>query len=127
MSILSKTRFAHESNALSNAVAEHLLDNFSMVEQYNRAVISCRGSIKATLTEMGIPAIGSTGNFLLLDLATAADAKAYVAYLRERQIYIKGPWAAPWDRYATITLGPIEVMQRFIDATRSYCSRDRAA
>jgi histidinol-phosphate aminotransferase len=127
MSILSKTRFAHESNALSNAVAEHLLDNFSMVEQYNRAVISCRNSLKSTLTELGIPAIGGSGNFLLLDLKNAADAKAYVGYLRERQIYVKGPWSAPWDRYATITLGPIEVMQRFIEATRSYCSRDRAA
>jgi histidinol-phosphate/aromatic aminotransferase/cobyric acid decarboxylase-like protein len=98
-----------------------------MVEQYNRAVISCRNSLKSTLTELGIPAIGGSGNFLLLDLKNAADAKAYVGYLRERQIYVKGPWSAPWDRYATITLGPIEVMQRFIEATRSYCSRDRAA
>ena len=28
MNVLSKTRFAHESNALSNAVAEYLLDNY---------------------------------------------------------------------------------------------------
>lgn len=127
MNILSKTRFAHESNALSNAVAEHLLDNLSMVEQYNRSVMASRNNLKVTLAEMGVPAIGNSGNFLLLDLGNAANAKAYVAFLRERKIYIKGPWSAPWDRYATITLGPIEIMQRFVEATRSFCSKDRAA
>jgi histidinol-phosphate aminotransferase len=127
MNVLSKTRFAHESNSLSNAVAEHLLDNFSMVEDYNGKVMAARDELKATLAKLGIPAIGESGNFLLLDLRESARAKAYVTFLREQKIYIKGPWSAPWDRYATITLGPIGVMQRFIEATRSFCSKERAA
>jgi histidinol-phosphate aminotransferase len=81
MNVLSKTRFAHESNSLSNAVAEHLLDNYAMIEEYNG----------------------------------------------EQKIYIKGPWSAPWDRYATITLGPVEVMERFVEATRAFCMKVRAA
>ena len=60
--------------------------------------------------------------FLLLHLRDATRAKAYVAALREQNIYIKGPWAAPWDPYATITVGPIEVMDRFVEATRAFCS-----
>ncbi|MHB8475463.1 MAG: pyridoxal phosphate-dependent aminotransferase [Steroidobacteraceae bacterium] len=127
MNVLSKTRFAHESNALSNAVAEHLLDNISIVEDYNRKVMAARDGIRAKLAECGIPAIGASGNFLLLDLRSAARASAYVAFLRSQQIYVKGPWAAPWNKYATITLGPVDVMQRFVDATRSFCSEDQTA
>ncbi len=127
MNVLSKTRFAHESNSLSNAVAEYLLDNYSMVEEYNSKVIAAREQVKATLAKVGIAAHGSTGNFLLLDLGGAARVKAYVTALREQKIYIKGPWSAPWDRYATITLGPIEVMQRFVEATQAFCAEAGAA
>jgi histidinol-phosphate aminotransferase len=127
MDVLSKTRFAHESNSLSNAVAEHLLDNYSMVEQYNSRVVAARERIKSLLETLGIPARGAKGNFLLLDLGDAARAKAYVVALRQQNIYVKGPWAAPWDRYATITVGPIEVMERFVDATRAFCAAVRTA
>jgi histidinol-phosphate aminotransferase len=127
MDVLSKTRFAHESNSLSNAVAEHLLDNYAMVEQYNARVIAAREHIRTALAGMGIPAHGATGNYLLLDLGNAVRAKAYVAALRQQKIYIKGPWSAPWDRYTTITLGPIEVMERFVDATRAFCAKACAA
>jgi histidinol-phosphate aminotransferase len=127
MNVLSKTRFAHESNSLSNAVAEHLLDNYAMVEQYNARVIAAREELKPILAELGIQAHGATGNYLLLDLGDPTRAKALVTELRDLKIYIKGPWSTPWDRYATITLGPTEVMQRFVEATRKFCAKARAA
>ena len=120
MSILAKTRFAHESNALSNAVAEYLLDNYAMVESYNRAVVASREALKPIMQGFGIAAIGANGNFLLLDLGTQARAKDYVAMLRAKHIYVKGPWSAPFDRYVTITIGPIESMRRFIDDTAEF-------
>lgn len=123
MNVLSKTRFAHESNSLSNAVAEHLLDNYSLVEQYNAKVIAAREQIKTLLGGLGIKAHGNTGNYLLLDLGDGARAKTYVQKLRDQKIYIKGPWSAPYDRFTTITLGPIEVMQRFVEATRKLCAK----
>ena len=127
MNVLAKTRFAHESNSLSNAVAEHLLDNYSMVEQYNARVIAAREEVKTVLSGLGIRAYGNTGNYLLLDLGDGNRAKAYVQTLRDQKIYIKGPWSAPYDRFTTITLGPIEVMGRFIEATRAFCAKARAA
>jgi histidinol-phosphate aminotransferase len=127
MNVLSKTRFAHESNSLSNAVAEHLLDNYPMVEQYNARVVATREHLKTVLPAMGVPAHGFKGNYLLLDLGSAERAKAYVTALREQKIYIKGPWSAPWDRYATITLGPLEVMGRFIEATQAFVASGRKA
>jgi histidinol-phosphate aminotransferase len=125
MNVLSKTRFAHESNSLSNAVAEYLLDNYPMVQQYNNRVVASREEVKKTLGSIGIPAVGCTGNYLLLDLGAAPRAKAYVGALRDRKIYVKGPWSAPWDRYCTITLGPIEVMGRFLDETREFLAAER--
>lgn len=127
MNILTKTRFAHESNALSNAVAEYLLDHYDMVEAYNRRVMEAREELKAILGKKGIPAVGKTGNFLLLDLGSEARAKTFVTSLREQKIYMKGPWSSPWNRYVTITLGPMDIMQRFVDATTAFCGAERSA
>ena len=127
MNVLSKTRFAHESNSLSNAVAEHLLDNFSLVEEYNAKVVMAREEIKKVLESLGISAHGSFGNFLLLDLDSEDQAKHYVSTLREQKIYIKGPWSGPFSRFVTITLGPLEVMERFIEVTKTFCNQDKGA
>ncbi|MBF0427581.1 MAG: histidinol-phosphate aminotransferase family protein [Magnetococcales bacterium] len=120
MNVLAKTRFAHESNSLSNAVAEYLLDNYAMVESYNAKVVAARGDLKKILGQMGIPANGDFGNFLLLDMQNNERAHAYVNYLREQKIYIKGPWSGHYARFVTITLGPYEVMERFLDATKKF-------
>lgn len=126
MNILAKTRFAHESNALSNAVAEYLLDNYSIVEDYNNRVVQSREKVKVELAKIGVRTHGSNGNYLLLDLGSAEKAQQFVAYLRERFIYVKGPWSAPWDKYVTITIGPFESMQRFLDAASSFLSAKSA-
>lgn len=124
MSILAKTRFAHESNALSNAVAEYLLDNFDLVAAYNNRVKAAREELKATLAQMEITAVGNAGNYLLLDMKTEMRAKAFFDSLREQKIYAKGPFNAPWNIYVTITLGPMEVMQRFVDAVAAFLAAE---
>lgn len=127
MNVLSKTRFAHESNALCNAVAEYLLDNYGMVENYNKEVVAARDALKPILKEFGIKTFGGNGNFLLLDMGDQGRAKDYVAELRAQRIYIKGPWSAPWDKYVTITIGPMKSMRRFVDATAAFiASKNRS-
>jgi histidinol-phosphate aminotransferase len=125
MNILSKTRFAHESNALSNAVAEYLLDHYKMVESYNARVIEARSELKSRLIKLGISATGNAGNFLLLNLGTEKRAKDFVEMLLSQKIYVKGPWWPPWSKYVTITLGPIEVMERFLTATKEFVRAPR--
>lgn len=120
MSILSKTRLAHESNSLTNAVAEYLLDNYDIVKQYNESVIFSRENLKVILKDLDIPTHGSNGNYLLLDMKEANRAKDFVNYLKEREIYVKGPWSAPRDKYITITIGPAPLMERFVQATKSF-------
>ena len=114
MEVLAKTRFAHESNALSNAVAEYLLDHFDIVEDYNGRVVESRDQIAKDLAARGIPTHGSNGNFLLLDLGSEERAIGFVRSLRDNAVYVKGPWREPWNRYVSITIGPLSTMQRFL-------------
>jgi histidinol-phosphate aminotransferase len=123
MSILAKTRLAHESNSLTNAVAEYLLDNYEMVKQYNQSVIESRDEVKEILHSLGINTHGSNGNYLLLDMGNADRAKQFVGFLKEREIYVKGPWSSPRDKYITITIGPITLMQRFVKATQEFLNK----
>ena len=124
MNILSKTRFAHESNSLSNAVAEYLLDHYEIVQNYNQSVIDSRENLKQILLEMGINAYGNTGNYLLLDLKSQENAVKFAAELRNKKIYIKGPWSAPYEKYVTITIGPFEKMKRFVDAAKEFSVKE---
>ncbi len=123
MEVLSKTRFAHESNALSNSVAEYLIDNFEVVENYNQRVIESREYIKKELANLNFEAIGNYGNYLLIDLRTNSIAHKLVRELRDNQIYVKGPWKEPWENYITISIGPKESMQRFLDLFHTFCKK----
>ncbi len=120
MSIISKMRFAHESNTLSNSVAEYLLDNFHLVNDYIDKIIETRTKLKKILKEQGIFSFGETGNYLLLDLETNLKAKKFSNHMRNKKIYLKGPWSGQYSRYLTITLGPMEVMERFINEVKIF-------
>lgn len=120
MDLLTKTRFAHEANGISAAMGEYLLDNFGIIEDYCKKINESKGYIKEELKELGIQAYGKNGNYLLIDLKTPEEAKRCVDLLRDHKIYVKGPWAHPWDRYITITLGPKEVMGHFIKAMKEF-------
>lgn len=125
MNKLSKTRFAHESNTLSNAVACYLIDNFKKVETYIDEVIECRSLLKNDLKKLGINANGNTGNYLLLDLGNPSVAYKFVNYLKNNKIYVKGPWKNEYDQFITITLGPYNKMKRFIKATENFISLNK--
>jgi histidinol-phosphate aminotransferase len=115
MDILSKTRFAHESNSLRNAVAEYLLDNYHIVEDYVKKVIDGRNFTKNELNNLGIKSNGNVGNYLLVDLVSPEKCNRTVSFLEEKLIYVKGNYNAPWDKYMLITVGPKEMMTRFIE------------
>ncbi len=120
MDIISKMRFAHESNALSNCVAEYLIDNFNIVQEYIKSIIETRRELKKILKNLGINSFGETGNYLLLDLKSSENAIKFSNYMKNKKIYIKGPWTGRYANYLTITLGPMNLMQRFIDEVENF-------
>jgi histidinol-phosphate aminotransferase len=120
LSILSKSRLAHESNSLSNYVAEYLLTNFHIVQSYVDEVISSRSDILQYFHDLSIPARSQLGNYVLVDLGNSALANACVQYLRDNLIYVKGPWREPYENYFSITLGPVDKMLRFKQAFTQF-------
>ena len=122
MEVISKMRFAHESNTLSNRVAEYLIDNFDIVDKYIKSIIETRNQLKKILKNLGIDASGETGNYLLLDLKTSEKAMEFSKFMKDQKIYLKGPWKNDYSNYLTITLGPMEKMERFIDSIKDFNS-----
>ncbi len=120
MNILSKSRLAHESNSLSNYIAEYLLCNFNLIEDYVECVINCREKMMNYFHSINIKARAQYGNFVLIDVQTPERASRCVSYLRERKIYVKGPWRTPYEQYITITLGPYESMKKFVTEFSSF-------
>jgi histidinol-phosphate aminotransferase len=114
MRTLAKTRFAHESNSLINAVGEYLLDNYSLVEKYVAKVIEGREYVKQELESLGIRCNGETGNYLLIDLTSTDRCRQIVSLLEEKLIYVKGNFKEPWGRYMLITVGPKHLMELFV-------------
>ena len=115
MEVLSKTRFAHESNSLRNAVAEYLLDHYDIVDNYVQKVIKGRTYVKEELANLGIKCNGESANYLLVDLVNTKKRDKTVAFLEKNLVYVKGNFNSPWDKYMLITVGPKELMERFID------------
>ena len=54
MSVLSKNRLAHESNSLTNYVAEYMLLNFSLVQDYIDAVVDSRSRMADYLKSLNL-------------------------------------------------------------------------
>lgn len=114
MQVLSKTRYAHEGNALSYAVIEYVLDHMDLVYDYIDEINEGRELVRGELEKMGFTTHGQKGNFFLIDLLSNELAKHTVQFLKDKRIYVKGPWADPWSQYISITLGPPQLMQPFI-------------
>ena len=80
----------------------------------NKKVISARDEIKTRLREHNIPCYGETGNYLLIDLGDSNKCASIAKILEADSIYVKSNYPKPWDSYILITVGPIEIMDRFL-------------
>lgn len=118
MNVLTKTRSAHESNSLRNAVGEYLLDHYDVVDEYVKKIIEGRKYLKEKLTNLGIRCNGEVANYLLIDLVDPEKCQQTVSLLNQKLIYVKGNYGPPWDKYILITVGPKEIMARFIDVMK---------
>jgi histidinol-phosphate/aromatic aminotransferase/cobyric acid decarboxylase-like protein len=96
-------------------VAEYLLDHYDIVDDYVQKVIKGRTYVKEELENLGIKCNGESANYLLVDLVNSEKRDKTAAFLEENLIYVKGNLGSPWDKYMLITIGPKELMKRFID------------
>lgn len=125
MDLLSKTRFAHEANAISAAMGEYLLDHFDIVRDYVVKISEARIYVKQALANLEIQAKGEYGNYLLISLVSIEETTKCVKFLREKKIYVKGPWSVPWDKCITLTLGPKKLMEHFINTITEFVMENK--
>ena len=114
MEIISKTRIAHELNSLSIAVAEYLLDNIDIVYDYCEKIKISRTKTINELKKLKLNVRGQHGNYILIIFDNPKTAKKIADYLKKKLVYVKGPYSSPWDNCVCITVGPEELMQKFI-------------
>ena len=114
MEIISKMRMAHEMNSLSIAVAEYLLDNFDIVKEYCEKIKSSRNAILKALNNLGLNVRGKHGNYILVTFKNEETARRVVKFLKDKLIYVKGPYLKPWNMCICFTVGPQEHMKKFL-------------
>ena len=114
MSIISKARIAHELSSVSIAVAEYLLDNYSIVRKNCNLIKKSRKIIKTALSKIGLYCRSEFGNYVLIKFQNSSEAIKVVNFLRKKFIYVKGPYSKPWNNYINISLGPPVLMNRFL-------------
>ena len=115
MEILSKARIAHELSSVSIVIAEYLLDNFKIVRKGILKIKKSRKFIKNYLKKVGLKNRSQYGNYILIKFNNSDEALKVVKFLTKKFIYVKGPYPKPWSNYINISIGPINVMKRFLN------------
>ena len=70
------------------------------------------------LKSIGLNVRGKHGNYILVTFKTEEVAKNIVKFLKEKLIYVKGPYLKPWNMCICFTVGPQEYMKKFISAIK---------
>tara|TARA_Y100000590_G_scaffold470639_1_gene667265 strand:- start:4153 stop:5229 length:1077 start_codon:yes stop_codon:yes gene_type:complete len=118
MEVISKMRLAHELSSTSIAVAEYLLDNFHIVEEYCNKLKKSRDKTLSEIKKLGFEVRGKHGNYLLITFKNNEIANNVVNFLKEKLIYVKGPYKGPWNKCIGVTIGIEEKMKSFILAMK---------
>ena len=72
---------------------------------------------------MGLNAYGNKGNYLFITFNDEMDVNEIVKKLREKKIYVKGPWKDQWSKSITITIGPEILMKKFVENLKLILGR----
>lgn len=128
ISYISKTRSLVESNTFSMAIASYFLDHPELMKDHVREVKEGSAYIQKELTRLGLKWHGgNVTNGILIFLDSEAETKDVVAYLREKKIYIRGAFEAPYEQCIRISIGPKSLMEPFLLAFEEWLSLRRVA
>lgn len=114
---LSKTRSLVESNGISMAIAEYILEHPTLMQEYSKDVTEGAKYLKKELDRLGFRWFGGdVTNGLLIFLRDRAETNELIGALKSEKIYIRGSFEPPIDNCVRLTLGPKEEMKKFINA-----------
>lgn len=118
---LSKTRSLVESNTLSMAIAEYILDHPELRENHVREVKEGSQYIQKELTNLGLRWFGgNVTNGILIFLNNENESKDLVAYLKKKKIYIRGSFEPPYHSCVRVSIGAKKIMELFIESLKDW-------
>jgi histidinol-phosphate aminotransferase len=114
-----KIRLHFGVNRIAQAGALASLQDTSHLEQVVAAVATGREEYAALAHEMGFAPLPSATNFVTMDVGGVERARALVATLAERGVFIRMPGAPPLDRCVRVTVGTPEERAAFAEILRA--------
>ena len=114
---LSKTRSLVETNGLSLAIADYILKNQDLTNNYVKSVKDGTQYLKKAFTKIGVQFHGGEfSNGMIVFLKSPKIANTLISELKKQKIYIRGGFSHPYDCCVRVTLGPIQIMEKLFNA-----------
>jgi histidinol-phosphate aminotransferase len=114
-----KIRLHFGVNRIAQAGALASLQDTDHLTSVVTAVAEGRNEYAALARDLGFTPLPSATNFVTLDVGGAERARALVAALAERGVFIRMPGAPPLDRCVRVTIGTPEERAAFAKALRA--------
>lgn len=113
----SRLRGLHEVNAMAAAIGCYMLDHPEIVEEYVLEVETGRKALESGAKKLRIGFPPCYTNFQLLKLDEGVNTKNIVEKIKSHGFLIKGGFSAPaLTDYIRTTVGPVDLMNRFLVA-----------
>lgn len=113
IAMLNKLQPIDHLNVFAVLVGEYLVDHPDVIEDYVRQTEAGKRYLAVKLHGLGLTAIGSHANFVLVDLGKRKEV--VVRALRERQVHVGATLRLPFSSsFVRVTAGPVPQMRRFM-------------
>jgi histidinol-phosphate aminotransferase len=117
---LSKVRGITEANSFSLLIAEYILDNKNIFEEYIEDIKISRTYTKKVFEKLGVRWHGGNyGNFITIFTKNKTSTIDLVQELKEHKIYVRGPFKDPFSNCIRITIGSKAIMEKFFKVFES--------
>jgi histidinol-phosphate aminotransferase len=117
-----KIRHHFGVNGVAQAGALASLSDRAYVEHVVASVAQGRRDYEKLAKSLGLVTLPSATNFVAIDVGGPARARALLAALQERGVFVRMPSAPPLDRCIRVTVAPEADRAQFAEIFREVCS-----
>jgi len=119
---LNKVQPIDHVNVFAVQIGMYLIDHEDLIECYVRRTNAGKAYVLKALAAMGLAAVDSHANFVLVDLGPHKDR--IVRRLHDRRVHVGTALRLPFpSNHVRVTAGPIPVMRRFALALKEALRR----
>lgn len=125
---VSKTRTGYEVNTASMEIASFFVDNYHFVEKYIRDVKEGIDYLKHELAALDLQCVGgNASNFVYVNMHDRAMVRKITDSMKAKNVYIRGDWPGRYSEGFSVTAGPRDLMEKFVNKLSEVLSEIRLA